>query len=60
LPALQDLLNEAEKSYAAGELDENEFSLRKIALEKNHSEGFPVCGSDALRLTLLSQNIFGK
>ncbi|CAL8121940.1 unnamed protein product [Orchesella dallaii] len=56
----EELIQEAESSFAGGELDENEFSLRKLSLEKNHSEGFPVCGSDALRLALLSQNIFDQ
>ncbi|ODM98155.1 Valine--tRNA ligase, mitochondrial 1 [Orchesella cincta] len=56
----EELVKESENSFAAGELDENEFSLRKIALEKHHPKGFPVCGSDALRLTLLSQNLFDQ
>lgn len=56
---LQGLMEEAKDSFASGELDETEFNLRKVTLEQNLYNGFPVCGNDALRLTLLSQNILG-
>ena len=53
-------MKDAERSYAEGELDKNEYKLRVAALKKDYPKGFSMCGADALRFALLSQDIYSK
>jgi hypothetical protein len=54
------LKKEAKLALDCGELDQEEYDLRMFALKKDYPTGFPACGADALRYSLLGQDLHGE
>ncbi|XP_049810319.1 valine--tRNA ligase-like isoform X1 [Schistocerca nitens] len=55
--SLKDLQEEAHENFRAGLLSENELQKTLEGHKKLFPAGIPECGTDALRFSLLSQNI---